>query len=430
MRILAISAYYPPYSYGGYEIRVSNIMDALSARGHEICVLTTKPDPAIKTAQIDFPYHVRRVLHGASRKMRFFDRLTTYHLTHGIGVVLVFLREIHNNMRDLAQVERQIRAFQPDLIYLGHIMPLSQELLPFLAWQNLPVIVDEGYKSLIVAFQERGLWRRFLAEFPEHNFLQRLVKRSFARAVSIISHGRMQEEWHWPVIHAFFNSELNAHNAQEAGVPLARAEVIHSGIDTDFFSFQRAKPFGNPLTLLLPGRIEQNKGQLEAVELCSTLNARGIPCTLTIVGDRWKEAYSKQVEAQVMDKDLNKAMRILPMQSRSEMVEQYHQTDICVFLSHHKTGFSRVPLEAMACGSLVCSYGYEGSDEILQDGENGFLIPEGDISAAADLINVLLNEPETVARVIQQARKEIEKNYSLNIYIEKIEGFLSETLVC
>jgi len=131
-----------------------------------------------------------------------------------------------------------------------------------------------------------------------------------------------------------------------------------------------------------------------------------------------------------MDKDLNKAMRILPMQSRSEMVEQYHQTDICVFLSHHKTGFSRVPLEAMACGSLVCSYGYEGSDEILQDGENGFLIPEGDISAAADLINVLLNEPETVARVIQQARKEIEKNYSLNIYIEKIEGFLSETLVC
>ncbi|HUM49674.1 MAG TPA: hypothetical protein PLX92_05655, partial [Anaerolineaceae bacterium] len=112
MRILTISAYYPPYSYGGYEIRVSNIMDALAARGHALCVLTTKPDPTMKTAHTDFAYPVRRVLYGASRKMRFFDRLTTYRLTHGIGVGLVFLREIHNNMRDLAQVEREINAFK------------------------------------------------------------------------------------------------------------------------------------------------------------------------------------------------------------------------------------------------------------------------------------------------------------------------------
>jgi len=430
MRILTISAYYPPYSYGGYEIRVSNIMDELAARGHALCVLTTKPDPTMKAAHTDFAYPVRRVLHGASRKMRFPDRLTTHRLTHGIGVGLVFLREIHNNMRDLAQVERQFNAFKPDLIYLGHFMPLSQELLPFLAQQNLPIIVDEGYKSLIVAIQERSLWRRFLTEYSEQNPFQRLIKRSFARMVGLFSHGRMQQEWRWPIIHTFFNSRLNERNAEEVGVPLARAEVIHSGIDISFFSFQRAKPFGNPLTLLLPGRIEQNKGQLEAVELCSMLNARGIPCTLTIVGDRWKEAYAKQVEAQVINMNPNEAVRILPMQSRREMVELYHQTDICLFLSHHKTGFSRVPLEAMACGSLVFSYGYEGSDEILRDGENGFLIPEGDISTAADLISLLLNEPETVARVIQQARNDIEKNHSLGIYIEKIEDFLNRTLIC
>ena len=427
MRILTISAYYPPYSYGGYEIRVSNIMDALASRGHELCVLTTKPDPTMKAAHSDFAYPVRRVLHGASRKMRFPDRLTTHRLTHSIGVGLVFLREIHNNMRDLAQVEREINAFKPDLIYLGHIMPLCQELLPFLARQDLPIIADEGGASLTCAFHGGGLWRRFLAEFPEHNFFQRLIKRSFARAVGFFSHGRMQEERHWPVISAFFNSELNAHNAQEAGVPLARAKVIHSGIDTNKFTFQRAKPFANPLTLLLPGRIEQNKGHLDAVELCAALSARGIPCTLTIAGDRWKEAYTQEVENRILDLGLNSTVRILPMQDRASLVVLYHQADICLFLSHAHTGFSRIPLEAMACGSLLFSYGNEGSDEILRDGENGFLIPEGDILTAANRISTLLAEPERVESLVHRARIEIENDYSMDIYISKIEAFLFES---
>lgn len=430
MRILTISAYYPPYSYGGYEIRVSDIMDALASRGHALCVLTTKPDPTMKAAHTDFAYPVRRVLHGASRKMRFFDRLTTYRLTHSIGVGLVFLREIYNNMRDLAQVEREINTFKPDLIYLGHIMPLCQELLPFLARQDLPIIADEGGASLICAFHGGGLWRRFLAEFPEHNFFQRLIKRSFTRAVGFFSHSRMQEERHWPVIHAFFNSELNAHNAQIEGVPLARAKVIHSGIDTDKFTFQRAKPFANPLTLLLPGRIEQNKGHLDAVELCAVLSARGIPCTLTIAGDRWKEAYTQEVENRILDLGLNSTVRILPMQDRASLVDLYHQADICFFPSYQKAGFSRIPLEAMACGSLLLSYGNEGSDEILRDGENGFLITEGDISAITEHIIALLQHPERVPCIIHQARVEIENGYSMCHYVDKIETFLAQVMDC
>ena len=429
MRILAISAYFPPYSYGGYEIRVSNVMDALSARGHEIHVLTTKTDTGMQAERIAYAYPVLRVLNGASRKMRFSDRLTTHHLTHGIGVVLVFLRETFADMRDLERVEREIRTFQPDLIYLGHIMPLSQELLPFLARQDLPLVADEGGASLTFAFHGGGLWRRFLAEFPEGSIFQHLIKRSFVRVVSWLSHGRMQEERHWPAIHAFFNSELNAHNAQEAGVPLARAEVIHSGIDTDFFSFKRPKAFGNPLTLLQPGRIEQNKGQLDAVELCATLNARGISCTLTIVGDRWKETFAQEVQTRIQELGLAKVVRILPMKDRINIAELYHQMDICLFLSRHQTGFSRVPLEAMATGCLLLTYGKEGSDEILRNGENGFLIPEGDISAAADLITALLNKPEMVTNIIRQARNDIETDYSMNSYIEKIEKLLSVVLI-
>jgi glycosyltransferase involved in cell wall biosynthesis len=238
----------------------------------------------------------------------------------------------------------------------------------------------------------------------------------------------MQEERHWPAIHAFFNSDLNAHNAQEAGVPLAHAEVIHSGIDTDFFSFKRSKAFGNPLTLFQPGRIEQNKGQLDAVELCAALHARGIPCTLTIVGDRWKETYAQEVENRIRELGLNSSVRILPMQSRSTLVKLYHQADICLFLSRYRSGFSRIPLEAMACGSLLLSYGNEGSDEILRDGENGYIIPKGDIPAIAERIKTLIAEPEAIASIIHQARADIENDYSMVSYTSKIEAFLKQAI--
>jgi hypothetical protein len=41
MKILVISARFPNYHFGGYEIRVKNIIDDLHKRGHQIIVITS-----------------------------------------------------------------------------------------------------------------------------------------------------------------------------------------------------------------------------------------------------------------------------------------------------------------------------------------------------------------------------------------------------
>ena len=76
MRILTLSAYYPPYSYGGYENRVRDVMDGLAARGHEVTVLTTKPDTAMQATPIEFAYPVIRRLHGVRKALSWAERLT------------------------------------------------------------------------------------------------------------------------------------------------------------------------------------------------------------------------------------------------------------------------------------------------------------------------------------------------------------------
>jgi len=305
-------------------------------------------------------------------------------------------------------------------------MPLTCALMPFLARQALPIVADEGGKGLIYSWEDHGLWQRFQAEFPQKPGFKRWVKQAINRAVRQLSHGRVTQDWAFPAdIQAFFNSNLNLRNALSSGVPLERTQVIHSGIDLERFPFKREKEFGNPLTILVPGRIEENKGQLDAVQLGVLLKEQSIPFELTLVGERWNQAYAAKVEAEIQSSGLEDQTLILPMISREELVQLYHKADITLFPSKYQSGFSRIPLEAMACGSVIISYGNEGSDEVIRAGENGFLASEGDVEAISEIISCLMSHPELCAEITQNAREIIEIEFSLQVYLSKIENYLN-----
>ncbi len=383
----------------------------------------------MKAASKSLPYPVVRRLNSPSRKMRFADRLTTHKLTRWLGIALVFLREIKHDIQDITLIDQEIRSFQPDLLYLGHIMPLTCALMPFLARQALPIVADEGGKGLIYSWEDHGLWQRFQAEFPQNSGFLRWAKQAFNWLVRRFSKGRIPKEWAFPAnIQAFFNSNLNLSNAISSGVPLKRTQVIHSGIDLEMFPFKREKEFGNPLTILVPGRIEENKGQLDAVQLGVLLKEKSIPFELTLVGDHWNQAYAAKVEAEIQSSGLGNQVRILPMISREALVQLFYKADICFFPSYQRAGFSRIPLEAMACGSVIISYGNEGSDEIIQDGKNGFIFIASNFLAAFECISILIKNPGLAAQIIHQARIDIESSYSLNNYVKTIEIYLLQTL--
>ena len=116
------------------------------------------------------------------------------------------------------------------------------------------------------------------------------------------------------------------------------------------------------------------------------------------------------------------------MQSTDEMVALYHDADICFFPSCFRTGFSRVPLEAMATGCLMISYGNEGSDEIIEDGRNGYLVPTGDYQRITEIIKSCLGDPERVQTAVNTARQLVEQQYSMVIYVDQIEQFLCSAL--
>ena len=74
-------------------------------------------------------------------------------------------------------------------------------------------------------------------------------------------------------------------------------------------------------------------------------------------------------------------------------------------------GLPNALIEAMACGlpcvSTDCSPG--GARELIEDGENGFIVPCGDVEAIADRIIYVLKNPEKADKLGLEAQKIVEK---------------------
>ena len=117
----------------------------------------------------------------------------------------------------------------------------------------------------------------------------------------------------------------------------------------------------------------------------------------------------------------------LPMVPQDTIHDLYQLGDICYFASYHKFGLSRIPLEAMACGCIVITYGNEGSDEIVENEKNGFIVRPGDDHAILEIISRLKHNPDLVSSLTRAARQEIETNNSMGYYLDKIESALSST---
>jgi glycosyltransferase involved in cell wall biosynthesis len=126
--------------------------------------------------------------------------------------------------------------------------------------------------------------------------------------------------------------------------------------------------------------------------------------------------------------NLEEKVEIMPMVAQDRLVELYQRSDICLFSSSLPRGLSRTLLEAMACGCLVFSYGFEGSTEVIQDRKTGFLFTPGDFPAMADTIEELRRNPLRVRELTWNARREIEEKWSFVQYVDKIEQILVDTV--
>ncbi|HRQ40431.1 MAG TPA: glycosyltransferase family 4 protein [Chloroflexota bacterium] len=85
--------------------------------------------------------------------------------------------------------------------------------------------------------------------------------------------------------------------------------------------------------------------------------------------------------------------------------------------------------EYMAAGTAVIASAVGQLTTVIQDGQNGLLVPPGDVSAMASALQRLLQDPAFCAQLGHQARQDAEQKHSWEHYLSRLERLFSAFIV-
>src|SRR5262249_29639990 len=103
----------------------------------------------------------------------------------------------------------------------------------------------------------------------------------------------------------------------------------------------------------------------------------------------------------------------------SDMPALYATAAIVVYPSWYREGIPKVLLEAASMGKAIVTTDHPGCREVVEHGENGFLVPVKDAPATADAIERLLKSSKLRREMGQQSRLLAEKEFDVNLIVRQ-----------
>ncbi len=150
----------------------------------------------------------------------------------------------------------------------------------------------------------------------------------------------------------------------EHGAAADAITVIPYGVDlVRFHPPAQVRSTSGKLKLLFVGRINQRKGVKYLLEALRLLKTKEVE--LTICG--------RVLDDLALFNPFAGQVRIRPSVSAEELVQAYQAADLFVFPSVAE-GFAQVLLESLACGLPILSTTHTAAPDLIEDGEQGFIV--------------------------------------------------------
>ncbi|MEL6130624.1 MAG: glycosyltransferase family 4 protein [Cyanobacteria bacterium J06554_1] len=156
-------------------------------------------------------------------------------------------------------------------------------------------------------------------------------------------------------------------------------------------------------------------------------------CHVVIVGED-RVAYGKELKdgrtyrekaLDELDLDLSR-VHFTGRVSYNQLQQVYRASSVHVYLTYPFV-LSWSMLEAMASGCVVLGSKTAPVEEVITDGENGFLVDFWDVDAIATQLNTLLDNSAQLAPIRQQARQTVVERYDLSQLLPQQIALLTDT---
>ncbi len=194
----------------------------------------------------------------------------------------------------------------------------------------------------------------------------------------------------------------------------AKATEQISGIGVDLQRFKdctedrtitRAE-FGidtNEKVMVYIGELNKNKNQSVLLDVLAKLSQTRNDISLMLVGEgSCKEELSAKAAR------LGVAKKVVFTGYRKDIPRLLKASDVCV-PSSIREGLGLNIIEAMASGVPVAAFDNRGHRTIIKDGENGFVVAQGDVESMAERVSKLIDDKATSERIIKAAFESAEE---------------------
>lgn len=188
-----------------------------------------------------------------------------------------------------------------------------------------------------------------------------------------------------------------------------------NGVDLDWYdrteevmqSAEKIKGDGEEFRFVFVGRIVRDKGICELVEAFTRLRMVRPDVKLMIVG-RFEEDLDPLPYSA---RDFLNTCPAIELAGYQSDVRPYMAASNVLILPSYREGFPNVIIQAGAMGLPVIVTDVNGSDEVVEQGVNGIIVPKYDVEALYNAMLTMVNNADKTKQMSDVARKMIAERF-------------------
>ena len=243
-----------------------------------------------------------------------------------------------------------------------------------------------------------------------------------------------QTKWYNHILYKFQFQNSRAiilskllYNDVKKYLPIRNTYICSNGIPQSNYLLQ-IKPKNEVPILLFLSNMMESKGVYVLLEACHILHKRSVKFKVYFAGS-WGDILQNDFFDKITMYNLENIVEYVGAKYGRDKNLLLANSNIFVFPTfYHNETFGLVNLEAMQHYLPIISTNEGAIPEIVEDGVNGFIVPQKDAQALANKIEYLIKNTEIAQQMGKSGYEKYMNNYTLEIFEKNFVRTISQVI--
>jgi len=294
------------------------------------------------------------------------------------------------------------RSYKPDLVYIT----LTSNGMGFYKDALLVFMLKLLGAKLVYHFHNKGIKNH------QHKFLDNILYKCVLKNADIV----LGSKYIYPDIQKYV--DLNIVQYCHNGIPKVEHPIKERVLKSE----------NSPTNILFLSNLIESKGVYTLVDACRHLSDRNLNFQCTFVGSEG-DIKAEELRDKIEYLGLKDKVHYAGKKYNKEKHEAFENVHIFAFPTHYPNEcFPLVLLEAMQYSLPLLSTPEGGVRDIIDDNENGFIVPQMDDKALADKLEVLINNPEMQIEMGKAGNEKYRREFTVEMYGKRLHTIFENVL--